>query len=245
MKVPGVPYIQGHNDYQDQDSRKFGMAIHNTSNDASDTQEANYATRRPDGVSSHFYVDKDSVTQSLDTRDRAGHAGSGTGNENSISWEFTGGNAMSRQWWLENIAWDKVGEVMAYLIENDPNFEEFEVRRATSREMQINPKVRAFYSHDDMRRAWGGTDHTDPGPNFPWDKLFESVNKYLEDDVSVTKQEMEEIAREVWARNNPSVDKTYSKILREILSTVTSLADQVAVLTELVEEIATDPDESS
>lgn len=233
MKVPGVPYIQGHNDYRDQDSRKFGMAIHNTSNDASDTEEANYATRRPDGVSSHFYVDKDSVTQSLDTRDKAGHAGSGTGNENSISWEFTGANAKSRKWWLENIAWDKVGEVMAHLIENEPDFKDFEVRRATFREMQINPRVRAFYSHDDMRRAWGGTDHTDPGPNFPWDKLFESVNKHLEDNVPLTDKEMEEIARRVWARENPTVDKTYSAILRGI-------ADQVAALTELVEQLVID-----
>lgn len=29
--------------------------------------------------------------------------------------------------------------------------------------------------HDDTR-AWGGTDHTDPGPNFPYDKLIEFAN---------------------------------------------------------------------
>lgn len=180
MKVPGVPFVQGRNEYPDTDDRKFGMAIHNTSNDATDTQEASYATRRTDGVSSQFYVDKDSVTQSLDTRARAGHAGSRNGNENSISWEITGANGWSRQQWLNNVAWDKMGKAMAYLILNDPDFKGFEVRRASVREMQINPKVKAFYGHDDMRRAWGGTDHTDPGPNFPWDRLFQAVNKYLE-----------------------------------------------------------------
>jgi hypothetical protein len=45
--------------------------------------------------------------------------------------------------------------------------------------MKANPRVKAFYSHDDMRRAWGGTTHTDPGANFPWDKLFAVVNAAL------------------------------------------------------------------
>ena len=242
MRVPGVPYIQGENDYADRDDRKYGMAIHNTSNDATDTEEANYATRRPDGVSSHFYVDKDSVTQSLDTDDKAGHAGSGTGNENSIAWEFTGGNGMSQKWWLENIAWDKVGEVMAYLIQNDQDFEGFEVRRASVREMQINPRVKAFYGHDDMRRAWGGTDHTDPGPNFPWDKLFDSVNKYLEeDDVALTDEEIEKIAKRVWARVNPSVNESYSAILRGTGKAVVNLSAQVAGMVELVQQALTAP----
>jgi hypothetical protein len=45
--------------------------------------------------------------------------------------------------------------------------------------MKSNPKVRAFYGHDDMRRAWGGTTHTDPGGGFPWDRLFAAVNEHL------------------------------------------------------------------
>jgi hypothetical protein len=63
------------------------------------------------------------------------------------------------------------------------------VRRASAAEMQANSKVKAFYSHDDMRRAWGVTDHTDPGPNFPWDRLLAAVNAALnpqEDDVNLT-----------------------------------------------------------
>ncbi|SCL42191.1 hypothetical protein GA0074692_6702 [Micromonospora pallida] len=40
-------------------------------------------------------------------------------------------------------------------------------RRATVAEMKANPKVRAFYGHNDMRLAWGGTSHTDPVPTSP------------------------------------------------------------------------------
>src|SRR5690349_18987856 len=106
-RVPGIPFVPGRNDYDDRDGRKYGIAIHNTSNNASDTNEASYARRRTDGVSSHFYVDRDSVTQSLDTTARAGHAGSRHGNENAIAVEITGGNGKSRDWWLNNVAWDK------------------------------------------------------------------------------------------------------------------------------------------
>lgn len=259
MKVPGVPFVQGRNDYPDQDGRKFGMAIHNTSNNASDSGEASYATRRTDGVSSHFYVDNNSITQSLDTRDKAGHAGSGNGNENSISWEFTGANGKSRQWWLDNIAWDRVGQVMAYLIKNDPDFKGFQVRRATTREMQINPKIRAFYGHDDMRRAWGGTTHTDPGPNFPWDKLFNSVNKYLEDDVPYSdwpeadrRALANDVAEAVAQRPNPTSKVALGTMVRqdwsargvaqEALVEVTALRAQVAGLVTLVEQVLTAPE---
>lgn len=254
-----MPYVQGRNDYPDQDGRKYGMAIHNTSNDASDTQEASYATRRTDGVSSHFYVDDNSVTQSLDTRDKAGHAGSGIGNENSISWEFSGANGKSRQWWLDNIAWDQVGQVMAYLIKNDPDFRDFQVRRATTREMQINPKIKAFYGHDDMRRAWGGTDHTDPGPNFPWDKLISSVNKYLEDDVAYRDWPaadraalVNDVAEAVAKRPNPTSKVALGTMVRqdwaargipqEVLVEVTVLRAQIAGLVALIEQVLTAPE---
>lgn len=185
MRVPGIPYVQGRNDYTDGDARKYGIAIHNTSNDASDEGEASYATWRPDGVSSHFYVDHNSVTQSIDTYDRAGHAGSTHGNDHGISVEITGGNGKSRAWWLANVAWDELGRVLAIVIRHHWPDGRFEVRRASVAEMRRNPKVRAFYGHNDMRLAWGGTTHTDPGPNFPWDRLFEAVSEHLteEDDM--------------------------------------------------------------
>ena len=179
MKVAFIPYVQGRNDYDDRDSLKYGIAIHNTSNDASDTAEAAYATRRTDGVSSHFYADADSVTQSIDTADKVGHAGSANGNENAICVEITGSNGKSREWWLANVAWDLLGRALAAVIRSHWPDGSFQVRRASAAEMKANPKVRAFYGHDDMRLAWGGTTHTDPGPGFPWDRLFTAVNAAL------------------------------------------------------------------
>jgi len=185
MIVPGIPFVQGRNAYTDQDGRHYGIAIHNTSNTASAKAEARYAQVRTDGVSCHFFVDGIEVIQSLDTRAKAGHAGSTQGNENSIAIEIVGQNGNPRDWWLANVRWDLLGAVLAQVIRAE--LPGFQVRRASVAEMQADPKVPAFYAHDDMRQAWGHTDHDDPGPNFPWDALFSAVNAALgqqEDDMT-------------------------------------------------------------
>lgn len=171
MRVSGIPFVQGQNDYPDADGRKYGIAIHATANTASAKAEAAYAKRRTDNVSAHFYADDEDVIQSLDTTVRAGHAGSRLGNDNGIAVEITGLNSWTRAQWLARVNWALLGRVLrevcaAYGIA---------VRRASVQEMRDNPKIRAFYGHDDMRRAWGGTDHTDPGGNFPWDHLLSVV----------------------------------------------------------------------
>lgn len=175
MIVAGIPYIRGRNSYSDPDGAKYGIAIHNTSNDASAESEASYATRRTDGISAHFYADSDSVIQSLDTDARAGHAGSSNGNNHAVAVEITGINGWSRAQWLAGVAWPLLGRVLAEVCRRYG----IAVRRASVAEMGANPRVRAFYGHDDMRQAWGGTTHTDPGPNFPWDRLFEAVSAAL------------------------------------------------------------------
>lgn len=172
-RIPDVPYVQGRNSYSD--SQKYGIAIHATANTAPASGEAGYATRRTDGTSSHLYVDGAEVIQSLELEARAGHAGSRTGNYNAVAVEVTGLNSWSRAKWLDSIAWNKLGRALAFVCRKYG----IEVRHASVPEMKSNPTVRAFYSHDDMRLAWGGTDHTDPGPNFPWDMLLESVNAYM------------------------------------------------------------------
>jgi hypothetical protein len=251
MRVPGIPYVQGRNDYQDGDLSKHGIAIHNTSNNASDTDEASYARRRPDGVSSHFYVDANSVTQSIDTQDRAGHAGSTHGNDHGIAVEITGANGWSRQKWLTSVAWDKLGVALAKVIRHHWPDGSFKVRRATIAEMRNNPKVKAFYGHDDMRRAWGGTSHTDPGPNFPWDRLFAAVNKALGDtstpqpsggDVSWSddviplwgahKTKTNPTARPLWVLSNIGkwTDETRAEVAKLRAETAAVRAGQVAIL---------------
>ena len=166
MRVPGIPFIQGRNRYGT--STKYAIAVHCTANTAPARNEANYATRRTDGVSAHFFIDDREVIQSLDTNDIAGHAGSTQGNTYAIAVEFTGLATWSRAKWMSSIAWEKTAEVFA-AVSRHHNIPPV---RVTVAEMKANPRVRGAYDHNQMRQAWGGTDHVDPGPNFPWDHLL-------------------------------------------------------------------------
>lgn len=179
MRIAGVAYVPGRWDYTDWDGRHYGIAIHCTDNTAADINEAHYAQTRADGTSAHLYVDADSVTQSLPLTARAGHAGSAEGNDNAIAVEITGRTSWSRAKWLASVDWSDLARALAWIIRNDPDFRGFQVRRATVAEMRRNPRVQAFYDHNQMRLAWGGTTHTDPGPNFPFDHLIKVVNAAL------------------------------------------------------------------
>ncbi len=153
------------------------VAIHNTSNDATARAEADYAKRRTDGVSSHYYADAIEVIQSLDTALSAHHAGSTTGNRYAISYEITGTNGKSREWWLANVAWSRLARQMAA----DCRAHGIEPRLLTVEEMRAG-SLSGFVTHDLMRLAWGGTTHTDPGPGFPMDYLLDLVRAELDGD---------------------------------------------------------------
>lgn len=156
----------GRNHRKEYNDKKY-IVIHNTSNDASAENEASYAKRRTDGVSSHYYVDSNSIVQSLDTDWRAQHVGSDEGNDHGISYEITGTNSKSRSWWLGNVAWDKLRKQLQY----DSAEHNIALRPLTISQIREG-KLTGVITHDQARQAWGHTTHTDPGPNFPMDMLF-------------------------------------------------------------------------
>lgn len=145
------------------------IVIHNTSNTASDQNEASYAKRRTDGVSSHYYVDNNSILQSLDTDWRAWHVGSSEGNSTGISYEITGSNGKSRDWWIRNVYW----RGLAAQIRADMDVHGIAARLLTVAELRAGKS--GITTHNQCRLAWGDTTHTDPGPNFPMDYLLAQV----------------------------------------------------------------------
>lgn len=155
---------------------KWYVVIHNTSNDASAPDEADYAKVRTDGTGSHYYADKVQVLQSTDTDRCVGHVGSDEGNERGLSYEITGFNSWTREQWLANVAWDDLAAVIA----RDCLHFDIPARLLTIAQMQsFTPSVKGFVTHDMCRRAWGETTHTDPGPNFPMDHLLGLVKKII------------------------------------------------------------------
>jgi hypothetical protein len=172
---PDIPYSGPPLGYNATSYPKRYIAIHNTSNDASAFGEASYAKRRPDKVSSHYYVDSVSLVQSLDTRLGANHAGSSTGNRHAVSYEITGVNSWSRSAWIGNVAWKLLWRQCAR------DCKQFGIPA----DWLSNSQMRAgtpggFVTHLQMSQVWGGSDHTDPGPNFPMDYLLAGVRAELD-----------------------------------------------------------------
>lgn len=228
-------------------TRKRYIAVHNTSNDASAEAEASYAKRRTDSVSSHYYVDPDSLIQSLNTDHRAWHAGSTEGNDRGIAYEITGTNGKSRTWWLGNVAWAKLAQQIAV------DCREWGIVPQTLTVAQIQAGVATgVITHDQMRLAWGGTDHTDPGPNFPMDHLIALVRAELEDDMPLSDADAKALINRVnsiidFADTNPygdSLKPEPNKLTAAIKGLQTDVAEVAALALALagkVDELAARP----
>lgn len=152
-------------------TRKRYVMIHATANTAGAEAEASYAKRRPSRVSSHYYVDDDSIVQSLDTDYRAWHAGSRVGNDRAIAYELTARRmSVGRTWWLEHIDWP----LMVVAIRRDCEHHGITPQTLSISEIRAGHKS-GIITHDQARQAWGGTSHTDPGPNFPMQHLVSQL----------------------------------------------------------------------
>jgi N-acetyl-anhydromuramyl-L-alanine amidase AmpD len=194
------------NGYTDRRTTKRYITVHCTANDASAAGEAAYAKRRTDDVSSHYYADRTSVVQSLDTDLRAWHSGSAQGNDWGIAYELVGLSTWSRATWLASIAWDKVAAQMAV----DCREHGIAVRDLTLDEIRAG-KLTGFITHSDCRLVWGGTDHVCPGANFPMDHLVAQVHAALNGD-NVSTQEVIDALKSQAGR-----DAIYNAVNRDVV----------------------------
>lgn len=171
FKGPGRNYSKDGAGNPQITAKKY-VVIHNTANArlASAVDEASYATRREDDVSSHYYADKVQIIQSLDTDWMAWHVGSRPGNTKGISYEITGWNGFSRERWLKDVNWEAVTTQIA----KDVIAHRIDVQELTISQIK-GGLLTGIITHDQARQAWGGSDHTDPGPNFPMDHLLRLV----------------------------------------------------------------------
>lgn len=187
MLYPAI-YQGPPNGYSHVATDKKYLAVHNTSNPTSSAQnEADYARVRTDNVSSHYYADKIEVIQSLDTRYCAWHAGSSSGNTRAISYEICGLNSWTRAQWLARVDWDKLATQMA----KDCTAHGITVQALTNAQIKAGTMT-GVITHKQMGEVWGGTDHTDPGPNFPMDHLIAKIKEKMggPDVADVTKADL-------------------------------------------------------
>lgn len=139
---------------------------------------AAYDARRTDGTSTHFFVDQDSTIQCVLTTDES-HATRTHGNDVGISIEVCGKAAQTKAQWADAASAGAIEQAaqLSVALRKKYGKARFPLRNLTP--AQLRAGWSGFAEHKDATEAWPedhGT-HQDPGPNFPWDKMFARITQ--------------------------------------------------------------------
>lgn len=133
---------------------------------------AKYFSTMPDGrvASAHVCVDANSVVQCVKDSNIA-YAAPGA-NHDGIHVELAGRQRQSHAEWLDSYGQqllDQAANVIAqYLVK-------FDLPPVHLTDDQLLGGEKGVVGHDQVSRVYKQSDHTDPGPQFPWFYLMERV----------------------------------------------------------------------
>jgi hypothetical protein len=135
---------------------------------------AAYDGRRADGTSAHYYVDSNSTVQCVLTSDTA-HTALYNGNRWGIQYELCG-TRQSRAQWLDPVSSATITQAARQAARDGAKYG-IPVRKLTP--AQVRAGESGHCGHADVTAAWpeDGGDHTDPGPEFPWDVALARVQQ--------------------------------------------------------------------
>lgn len=134
---------------------------------------AAYDARRTDDVSTHFFVDSNSVVQCVLTKDTAWTARAA--NSRGVQFELCG--RASTTDWLDNGYYEAMLNQAAQVVAKVCRKYGMPARWLTDAELRKG-NVKGLTTHAQVTRVLGGT-HTDPGPHFPFSWFASKVNSIL------------------------------------------------------------------
>jgi hypothetical protein len=133
---------------------------------------AAYDQRRTDGTSTHFFCDQDNTVQCVRTTDRA-NAAKATGNHFGIHFELCGKSAQTPAQWDDPASAGTIRQA-AKIAARVAKKWDIPVRHLTVAEVR-GKTAKGFCAHNDISAAFGESDHTDPGSNYPWSRFLDMV----------------------------------------------------------------------
>lgn len=183
-RMPGVPFVRprSYSLGRPAGPPRWVILHYTAGHEGPDDAEngAAYDQRRTDGVSSHFYVDSNSIVQCVDTNDRS-HTALYHGNMWGIHIEIAG-TRQTREQWLDAVSRPTIrfaAKVTAWALrEHDLPFKRLAVNALA------DPAARGIADHNACTVSFpddGGT-HTDVGPGFPWDIFLQDVADFMNGD---------------------------------------------------------------
>lgn len=125
-------------------------------------------------TSAHTIADQTAEIQLVPYDQRAWHCGNG--NSTSIGKEHCGRAAFSLEQWTTP---DGLAMLRRSARESALICKRFDIPPRWLSVVQVANNDRGFCTHNDMRLGRGGTTHTDPGPNFPYDTYLQLVREEL------------------------------------------------------------------
>lgn len=163
------------------------VVVHYTAGSEGPTSAENgaaYDKTRPSSVSTHAFADSNSVAVEVPDADRAYHARD-HGNEVGLGLELCG-TAQTRAQWLDPISLATLRNGAKWTAEKCLTHG-LPVRRLSVAETReayygaAGARPRGIVGHIDCTRAYPEDegDHTDPGPDFPWDVFLAMVREEL------------------------------------------------------------------
>lgn len=207
---------------------------------------AAYLDNNPD-ASAHAAADATGVSAPLVPYSRAAWTAGPTANSRSLQIELCAFAAMTREQWLSEAAatvW--IPWLNAYrtvpspmsMLRNSAAWtrdvcDTYGIPKVKLSGQQVAAGAKGICGHADTSYAFGETDHTDPGPNFPWDVFINLVNG---EDVEWTDTfpELDAAMNEV-----PSKQVQVINFLRTTWQMVRQLGTKVDALTVKVNSIPT------
>lgn len=149
-----------------------------------------YDKNRRDGTSTHLFIDPDSTAQEVEFKDEA-HAARRHGNDVGIQIEICGKAGQTIAQWDDDNSRKIVQRAIQACYEIRKLYGRARFPLVNLTPAQLRAGQHGFAEHLDATLAWpedGGT-HTDPGPAFPWARLFSGIRALEaleeEDEMSV------------------------------------------------------------
>lgn len=126
-------------------------------------------------ASAHYCVDNNSVVQCVNEGDYA-WASARTGNSNSVQIEMAGRASQTRAQWLDDYSRAMLERTAALVAEVCTRQG---IPVLVLSDEQVARGESGITTHAAISRVFRETDHTDPGPNFPWDYFMERVRAHV------------------------------------------------------------------
>lgn len=164
---------------------------------------AAYFANPTDGrqVSAHYCVDNNSAVQCVREQDVAWTVGNRPGNNRGVNFELAGRARQTRAQWLDpyGLAMFNIAAPIAA-----HSMTRWSIPNRWCTVADLRARRAGHTTHNDLRVAFGGTTHTDPGPNFPHDHVLAVVDAALKGGAVTTPKTLEEKVDQILAWINYS-----------------------------------------